>query len=125
MKKDEATSSSGNARITKIVANKKKLGKLDSMLERFVKSQALNRFSAERVGDHCLPTTISGLQIRYGLKFSREWTKVPNRFGTVTSVMSYWLEGADQLERASAIVNDARIRCGLPPLLYNKSEILV
>jgi hypothetical protein len=75
----------------------RRLTKLDSMLLRFAKGQKLNRFDAERIGDHCLPSTISDLQKRNALTFCRKLVKVPNRFGSVTSVMLYWLEGESLL----------------------------
>jgi hypothetical protein len=68
-------------------------GKLESMMLRFAQGKKYHRFSAETIGDHCLPTTISDLQKRHGIVFSRKLIKVPNRFGTKTSVMLYWLEG--------------------------------
>jgi len=68
------------------------LGKEDSMLLHFAKGKTLNRFQAEPLGDHCLHTTISDLQRKYPINFDRQTIKVPNRFGTLTSVKEYWLE---------------------------------
>ena len=70
-------------------------GKLLSMYYRFAMKAKLHRFQAEKLGDHCLPTTISDLQAEYGIRFAREFVKVRNRFGTKTNVMMYWLEGKD------------------------------
>jgi hypothetical protein len=67
-------------------------GKLDSMLYRFALGEKYHRFIAETVGDHCLPTTISDLQKRHPIYFERKFIKVPNRFGSKTSVMLYWLK---------------------------------
>lgn len=78
-------------------------GKLNSMLLRFANGARLNRFEAERLADHILNTTISCLQSRHGITFSRKREKVPNRFGGLTSVNRYWLEG-ESLERARRIV---------------------
>ena len=50
---------------------------------------SLTRFDAERLGDHCLPSTISGLSNQHGLEFPRRLVKVPTRFGVETSVMEY------------------------------------
>ncbi len=80
------------------------LGKLERMLSVFASGQRLHRFTAEKIADHCLPTTISDLQARHSLSFSRDWLSVPNRFGTETRVRVYWLEG-DNLERAQAIID--------------------
>ena len=81
----------------------KKPGKLESMLKRFASGERLHRFQAERVGDHCLPTSVADLQSRHGIEFSRKRVKVPNRFGSETSVCEYWLED-DHLQRARKIV---------------------
>ena len=67
-------------------------GKLASMLYLFAEGKQYHRFSAEKVGDHCLPTTISDLQKRHSIYFNRRFIKVPNRFGSETSVMLYWLQ---------------------------------
>ncbi len=48
----------------------------------------LNRFEAERIGDHCLNTTISDLS-KQGWEFDREWETVPNRWGGETRVKRY------------------------------------
>lgn len=80
-------------------------GKLNSMLFRFAEGNTYHRFIAESLGDHCLPTTISDLQKKYRLYFNRRMIKVPNRFGGMTSVKMYWLEG-DNLKRAKKL-------CGL------------
>jgi hypothetical protein len=42
------------------------------------------------------------LQKRHPIYFSRRFIKVPNRFGSETSVMLYWLEG-DSLIKARLI----------------------
>ncbi len=84
--------------------NKEKTpGKLITMLKAFAGGQKLHRFQAERLGDHCLHTTVSDLQIKHQITFSREWTKVPNRFRSITHVKNYWLDG-ENLERARVIL---------------------
>ena len=98
MKNENATYVNPN-----IVSTLDDLGKLNSMLLNFASGKHFNRFDAEVVGDHCLPSTISDLQKRDGLTFSRKWEKVPNRFGTFTKVMRYWLEG-DSLIRARQLM---------------------
>lgn len=84
--------------------NDKPLGKLNSMLLRFSKGEKHNRFSAERIGDHALPSTISGLQKKYQINFCREWQKVPNRFGSHTRVKAYWLD-AENLNKTKQIAS--------------------
>ena len=78
-------------------------GKELRMLALFAAGHALNRFQAEQHGDHCLPTTISDLQKRYGLEFQRQREKVNTRFDRPTRASRYWLEG-EHLEKAKAIV---------------------
>ena len=76
-----------------VKSNLNETGKLASMLYRFAEGKQYHRFSAETVGDHCLPTTISDLQKRYSIYFNRRSVKVPNRFGSKSTVSLYWLEG--------------------------------
>ena len=83
-------------------SNTKPAGKLNEMFIRFANGDAYHRFTAESIGDHCLPTTISDLQKRHQISFSRRMIKVPNRFGGMTCVKLYWLEG-DHLERAKKL----------------------
>lgn len=79
------------------------LGKLESMLRRFAAGKKYHRFSAEMVGDHALPSTISSLQRMYSIHFSRKWITLPNRFDSESRVKLYWLEGED-LKRIKEIL---------------------
>lgn len=83
-----------------------KHGKLIRMLSVFVSGASLNTFDAKEIGDTCLHSTVSDLQKRYGIKFSRAWEGVLNKYGTVTRVLRYNLDGAD-LERARQTFNQA------------------
>lgn len=78
-------------------------GKLDGMLWHFATGAKLHRFMAEKLGDHVLPSTVSSLQSRHGIYFDRKRIKVPNRFGTETSVCLYWLSG-DHLDKARQLI---------------------
>lgn len=49
---------------------------------------SLNLFDGERVGDHCLNSTISVLRAE-GMNIVDEWEEVPNRFGGMTRVKRY------------------------------------
>lgn len=62
-----------------------------------------NRFEAERIGDHCLHTTISTLTNDYGLTFIRAWEQVPNRFGGKTRVMRYSLPPFERFRAAQVL----------------------
>ncbi|NVK54954.1 MAG: hypothetical protein HWE26_05020 [Alteromonadaceae bacterium] len=97
--KDEATPKGSNTKSdTNTLALNSDSGKLNSMLLRFAQGKRYHRFSAESVGDHCLPTTISDLQKRHGIYFDRCRVKVKNRFGTFTPVCLYWLSGKSLLK---------------------------
>lgn len=52
--------------------------------------RSLSRFEAERYGDHCLNSTISSLK-KDGHIIHGVMEEVPNRFGTMTRVMRYFL----------------------------------
>jgi hypothetical protein len=85
-----------------LTTKQKTVTKLDRILAILANGRSLNRFEAERIDDHCLHSTISTLQGKHGLYFTREMEKVPNFLGEQTSVMRYWLEG-DQLQLAREI----------------------
>lgn len=101
--KNEATPKGSNINqdSSKLIASKDP-GKLKSMLYRFASGARHHRFSAEQVGDHCLPTTITDLQKRYGIHFDRKRVKVRNRFGRLTSVCLYWLSGSSLAKARTA-----------------------
>lgn len=63
--------------------------KIQTILESLVR-RSLNRFEAERLGDHCLNSTISELR-KEGHTIIGEWEHVPNRFGGKTRVKRYRL----------------------------------
>lgn len=53
----------------------------------------LNRFEAERHGDHCLNSTIAELRAD-GCVIHSEWETVPTRFNSKgVRVLRYWLTG--------------------------------
>lgn len=56
-----------------------------------LKKGSLNRFEAEKHGDHCLPSTVSILK-KKGYSISSHMEKVPNRFGGKTSVKRYYIQ---------------------------------
>ena len=92
--------------------------KWERVLDYFLMGRSLNRFEAEtRVNDHCLHSTISGLQRDSGLTFDRTFEIVPCLRGTSeVRVKRYWLRHeADNLARARA----AR---GLPSVAANDAN---
>jgi len=66
--------------------------KTHMILEYFSKGNKLNRFQAEKMGEHTLNSSISYIQKSYGLNFKRQRIDIPNRFGGTTSVCEYWLD---------------------------------
>lgn len=86
----------------------RKPGKQASILLVFYRGHSLHRFQAEDIGDHCLHSTISALFNGYGLVFDRERVKVPNRFGTQTSVVRYRLDGSSR-EKAARLLERWRV----------------
>jgi len=66
--------------------------KLDTIRRVLCEGVSLNRFEAERYGDHCLNSTIAELKNRQQLAILSEWETVPNRFGDPVRVKRYWLE---------------------------------
>lgn len=52
---------------------------------------SLNRFEAEHLGDHCLPSTISTLTHSYNINFQHQPEQVPNRWGQPCKVTRYRL----------------------------------
>lgn len=65
--------------------------KISRVLEYLVHGGSLNRFEAERIGEHCLHTTISALSNSHGLLFVRMPESVPNRWGADCRVVRYRL----------------------------------
>ncbi|MFI8688875.1 hypothetical protein ACIGHJ_13900 [Stutzerimonas kunmingensis] len=56
-----------------------------------IPSNSLNRFEAEHLGDHCLPSTISSLTHSYNIQFQHQPERVPNRWGQPCTVTRYYL----------------------------------
>ena len=56
--------------------------------------------------DYVLRTTVSDLQIDYGLEFSRKWEKVPNAFGTSTDCVRYWLDDVNKAKALAILGNE-------------------
>lgn len=74
-----------------------------NIIQHLLKGFSLNRFEAEKLGDHCLHSTISSLSKDLEIEILREWEKVPNRFGGTTKVKRYWLSEADIIKVQSLI----------------------
>lgn len=65
--------------------------KIARILAHLLTGASINRFEAERIGDHCLNSTISDLANDHGLTFKRTPEKVPNHWGQPCDVTRYSL----------------------------------
>ncbi|RQZ57727.1 hypothetical protein DF057_26540 [Burkholderia cepacia] len=100
-----------NANVNTTLAQKP-LGKIDRVLLELRRGISLNRFDAERMGDHCLNTTISTLRAE-GWLITGQWETVPTRFGKTARVLRYRLTGyrnpAEVAEEIAAILCKNRV----------------
>ncbi|MAP26892.1 MAG: hypothetical protein CL578_13185 [Alteromonadaceae bacterium] len=66
--------------------------KIRSVLDALMTGDSFNRFESERkLHDHCLHSTISTLQNKYGIQIERAMEKVTNFLGKKTTCKRYWL----------------------------------
>lgn len=68
----KATHSEEQSRPRKVDSTTKAPCKMARILSHLLTGANLNRFEAERLGDHCLRSTISALAIVYMLSFKRQ-----------------------------------------------------
>lgn len=99
----KATHSEEQSRPRKANDTTKPSTKIAQILSHMIAGNSLNRFEAERIGDHCLNSTIAVLANRHGLKFQRQRERVPNRFGTHTDVTRYSLPAAQHEHALNAM----------------------
>ena len=102
----EASHSQGNINSTRTKAQ----SKISRVLAHLLHHGPLNRFEAERIGDHCLHSTISSLAHSYGLTFARTPEKVPNHWGQPCDVIRYSLPASER--RRALLVLDMLNRKG-------------
>lgn len=69
--------------------------KIARILAHLLTGASINRFEAEDLGDHCLPSTIAVLANRHGLTFKRQPECVPNRWGKPCTVTRYSLPASE------------------------------
>jgi len=83
-------SEAGNAKSL----NPKRIKKIDRVEAALKLPAGLNRFEAERIGDHCLNSTVADLRKTYGDKLIQRWERVPSRFNPDgVRVCRYWIVG--------------------------------
>ncbi|MFZ5620865.1 MAG: hypothetical protein ACOY5W_07575 [Pseudomonadota bacterium] len=80
----------------------KRQTKQSRILAELASGGSLNRFEAERIGDHVLHTTVSKIE-RLGIRVSRRTETVPGYDGHATHVCRYWLDDENR-ERAAAML---------------------
>lgn len=78
--------------------------KIARILAHLLTGASLNRFEAERMGDHCLPSTIAVLANHHGLTFKRQAERVPNNWGAPCTVTRYSLP-ISQRQHAAAVLS--------------------
>jgi len=80
---------------TNLTAYKQKsITKRDRVIEALKTPSGLNRFEAEKIGEHCLNSTMSIIRRIYGDKLIQERETVPSRYKSDgVSVVRYWLKG--------------------------------
>lgn len=81
--------------------------KIARILGHLLNAGPLNRFEAERIGDHCLPSTIAVLANHYGLTIERKQERVPNRWGQPCDVIRYSLPRSEH-HRARLVLDMLR-----------------
>lgn len=84
--------------------NAKAPSKIARVLAHLLNVGPLNRFEAERIGDHCLHSTISDLAKGYGLKFKRTPEKVPSHWGRACAVTRYALPASEHRNARAVLV---------------------
>lgn len=66
--------------------------KISRVFSALMSGRKFTRFDAERqLSDHCLPSTISIIQKRYGAEVSRKRIMVPGYQGKPTQCCEYWI----------------------------------
>lgn len=89
-KADSSTAPEGPTKIARVLAH-------------LLSGASINRFEAERIGDHCLNSTIAVLANTHCLAIQRQPEKVPNRWGKPCSVHRYSLPASEH-KRARAVL---------------------
>lgn len=77
--------------------------KIARILAHLLAGASINRFEAERLGDHCLPSTVSVLANRHGLIFQRQQERVPNNWGAPCTVTRYSLPPSEYKRARAAL----------------------
>ena len=93
--------------ISTAIRNTRPPTKLERILQLLILG-SLNRFEAEREGDHCLNSTISQIQ-SLGVLVGRMWESVPGFIGEPVRVRRYYI-ALDQMCAAERLLERLRSR---------------
>lgn len=81
--------------------------KIETILLALMKPCGLNRFEAERLGDHCLNSTVAVLRAQQHI-IAGEWENVPTRFSTTARVLRYrWISGPSNVNPFAELLGEA------------------
>ncbi len=76
--------------------NPKRIKKIDRVEAALKLPHGMNRFEAERIGEHCLNSTVAVIREMYGDKLIQQWETVPTRYcETGVRVLRYWIVEAN------------------------------
>jgi len=72
-------------------------------------------------GESCLHTSVSTLYNDHGISFKRQSESFINRAGTKSTFTRYSILTIDDELRAKKLVEDFRVRRGLPPFIWEEA----
>lgn len=99
----KATRSKEQSRPCKANNTTKPPSKIARILAHLISGASINRFEAERIGDHCLNSTIAVLSNKYNLTIQRKSERVPNGWGDPCIATRYSLPVSQQ-DNANAVL---------------------
>lgn len=77
--------------------------KISRILTILASGRSINRFEAEPLGDHCLHSTVSAIERRYGIRVDRREEVIAGYAGHPTRCCRYWLSH-DEAIRAGSLL---------------------
>lgn len=70
--------------------------KIDRVIAALQHPKGLNRFEAERIGEHSINSTVAVIRARYGSRLTQQWETVKTRYcSDGVRVLRYWLAKSD------------------------------
>jgi hypothetical protein len=91
----EAVGEKRGQKITSAPTLSRRPTKLKRVLAALARGQSLNRFDAERIGDHCLHSTIAKIEA-HDIKVARRDEAISGYGGHKTKVCRYWLDDVNR-----------------------------